>query len=401
MPSHHERFSPAALSATLSAPHDLSTEVSLDPTPTPTTPAARISSRFPTFADGDMHPLDRALVSYHGSDSSPAVSITLPWNIFVSLLKDLACLNSSSSVPFFPHAALDTMASPSGATPDERSPGVEAPATHTPVDSLPTTTVDVSIYGPALSTPAAATAGSSLPQDIFTLHTAANAKRFEVESRFADLTAHVSDLDDGISAFKRRIQDVTDQRTPSVDKRSTLRHSHTELVSVRAMLLVYTVERICALPDTAHVSNLSHAFLIITTARRAPSLPPSSSFPSYTRVPDPKLSPRSCLHHRSTSSSIDPSPTPSSLQLYTIYGLQPPRNIAIPMALIAADILKHPPPRTTLSLTSLTDEVDKEVCKLLHHTASRLVSHLHSSNSTGAPCLPITWGPHAATMERR
>lgn len=73
--------------------------------------------------------------------------------------------------------------------------------------------------------------------------------------------------------------------------------------------------------------------------------------------------------------------------------------MAAPIALIAADILNRLPPTTPLSLTSLIDDVKKEVCHLLDNAASRLVNKLHSAYPTASPLLALALSPKASIMD--
>lgn len=171
-----------------------------------------------------------------------------------------------------------------------------------------------------------------------------------------------------------------------MDERDTLRRSHTEFVSERALLIGSTAKHICALVDPVPDSTLSHALPIVTAVRRAPPPPPSSVFHSSTQVPDPNsftavswpplIDLKRLLTHLRHCS-------PSYSTQYTDPDL--PRDVATPIPLVATDILNRLPPATPLSLTSLIAEVNIEVCNPPHHEASRIVNHLRSAYPTGAP----------------
>lgn len=81
----------------------------------------------------------------------------------------------------------------------------EAQATQPAVASAPTTTVDLCTYGPAPFDSNPATAGPSIPEEILTIHSAANIQRLELDSRPAGLSARLPDLKDRVFEFNRQI----------------------------------------------------------------------------------------------------------------------------------------------------------------------------------------------------
>lgn len=159
-------------------------------------------------------------------------------------------------------------------------------------------TVDLSIYSPAPSPPAPATADPSLPEQVLTRHTAENTQRLELDSRLADTSARIFDLDNRITEFNWRIQDLADRRAPLRGELDSLPQSHTTLTSGRALSIASTAQRICALADTFSDFILSHALPIVTAARRAALQAPPT--PSTPKSPNPVLSSRSRCFFRLT-----------------------------------------------------------------------------------------------------
>lgn len=143
------------------------------------------------------------------------------------------------------------------------------------------------------------------------------------DSRPADTSACLSGLKDRMTDVNPCIQDLSIQRNPLLDERESLRHSHIALTSKCTLYLASTTQRMCVLADTVADSTLSHAFQIITAARR-PFPPPQALLRPPTRSPRTP----SCHHDplapsdRLTTSVHRPS-TPSPLPFYSIHGPEP------------------------------------------------------------------------------
>lgn len=146
------------------------------------------------------------------------------------------------------------------------------------------------MYGPVPSAPAPAIAGSSLSEEIVTLHIATNNQILELDSRLADTSAYLSDLDDRITEFNGCIQDLTNQRSPLQDERDSLRNNYKAHTSESALFIVSTAYCIRALADTVPDSTSSHTLTMVATARTSGSHLPKLGLPPTCRSPNPNLS---------------------------------------------------------------------------------------------------------------
>lgn len=131
------------------------------------------------------------------------------------------------------------MVSTTDTAPTVPSATADVQATPVAVFSTPTT-ADLSMYDPVPSATVPTPVDSPIPEEILNLHTATNTRRLEFDSLLDDHSARLSDLDERFLQFTRSIQDLIDQRATLMDERDTLRMSHTELVSKRALLIAST-----------------------------------------------------------------------------------------------------------------------------------------------------------------
>lgn len=162
-------------------------------------------------------------------------------------------------------------------------------------------------------------------------------------------------------------------------------------------LLHQLPQRIRSLADTVPDSTLSHALPVVTVTRRPPP-PRKLRLCLSPHVPEP--------HPVTTAISLPLDLQPLSTYLghlplfhctqYTEPDLS--RNVAEPIAPVAADTLSRLPSAIRLSLASFIDKVIKKARRPSYHAASRSIHNLRSACPNGASRLPLAWGPYATTI---